>query len=121
MLGGRFEAPCLELVAAAKEAGALDELADRIAKAGRAAADDLFRRSQAALLAVVRAAQGRDAEAAEALKQLRRVRRKMTPDAHGPERWPDLIAVLGTLDRPALLKPADRPGQRDRTRTSSSR
>ena len=30
----------------------------------------------------------------------------MKPDAHGPERWPDLIAVLGTLDRPALLAAA---------------
>jgi hypothetical protein len=30
----------------------------------------------------------------------------MNPDAGPAERWPDLVAVVGTLDRPALLKPA---------------
>jgi Protein of unknown function (DUF1583)/Protein of unknown function (DUF1581) len=110
MLGSRFEAPCLEMVAAAREAGALDDLGERLAnlrdEPGGSHADDLFRRSRTALLAVVRAAQGRDAEAADALRQLVPLAQKMKPDAHGPERWPDLIAVLGTLDRPALQKPS---------------
>jgi hypothetical protein len=102
LLGNRFEAPCLELIAAAKDAGRLDELADRVAKAGPAPADELFRRSRLALLAVVRAAQGRDGEAADLLAQLRTAAEALRPDAPGPERWPDLIAVLGTLGRPAL-------------------
>ncbi|HSQ55917.1 MAG TPA: DUF1583 domain-containing protein, partial [Gemmata sp.] len=104
MLGARLEAPCLELVVAAKEAGKLDELAERIATAETPAADDLFRRSKAALLAVVRAAQGKDTDAEAALKQLLEAAKKMPPDAHAPERWPELIALTGTLDRPALLK-----------------
>ncbi len=107
LLGSRFDAPCLDLIAAAKASGALDELAERIVKAEPSAAgDDLFRRSKTALLAAVRAAQGRDADAAEALKQLIEFARKLPPDAHAAERWPDLIAVVATLDRPALLKPA---------------
>ncbi len=106
MLGSRLDAPCLDLIAAAKAAGKLDELAERIAKAETPASDDLFRRSKTALLAAVRAAQGRDADAAEGLKQLLEFTKKMAPDANGPERWPDLIAVIGTFDRPALLRQA---------------
>ena len=78
MLGSRLDAPCLELIAAAKAGGILDELAERIAKAESPASDDLFRRSKAAMLAAVRAAQGRDADAAEAAKQL----------LEFPKKWP---------------------------------
>ncbi|MBN9119886.1 MAG: DUF1583 domain-containing protein, partial [Planctomycetes bacterium] len=106
VLGFRFEAPCLELIAAAKAAGALDELGERIAKAESPAADGLFQRSKTALLAAVRAAQGRDNDAADGLKQLIELFKKLPPDANAVERWPDLIAVVGALDRPALLKPA---------------
>jgi hypothetical protein len=106
MLGGRLTAPCLEMVAAAKQAGALDELCDRIAKAAAPADDDLFRRSQSCLLAVARAAQGRDADAAGALAKLIDAAGKLAPDAHGADRWPDLIAVAGTMAHPALLGPA---------------
>jgi hypothetical protein len=106
LLGGRLTAPCLEMVAAAKECGKLDELCDRIAKAAAPTDDELFRRSQAAVLAVSRAAQGRDAEASAALTMLIPHAGKLAPDAPGSERWPDLIAVGGTVDRPALLKPA---------------
>jgi hypothetical protein len=102
MLGGRFEAPCLEMIVAAKEAGALDELAEQVTKATSPAGDDLYRCGRLALLASIRTAQARDADAAEALKQLRPFAEKMKPDADGPEGWPDLIAVLGTLDRPTL-------------------
>jgi tetratricopeptide (TPR) repeat protein len=104
MLGYRFDAPCLELVAAAKAAGKLDELAERIAKADTPAADELFRRSKTAYLAVVRGAQGRDGDATELLKQLLASFKKLTPDTNANERWPDLIAVTGTLERPVLLK-----------------
>jgi tetratricopeptide (TPR) repeat protein len=106
MLGSRFEAPCLELVAAAKAAGALDELGERIAKA-EGDGDQRFIRSKAAMLAAVRAAQGRDNDAATALKQLIELIKKLPPDANPDDRWPDLVAVLSTLERPALLKPVN--------------
>ncbi len=102
MLGGRFEAPCLELVASAKAAGKLDELAERILKFDSPAADDLFRKSRIALLAVVQVEQGKDAEAADNLKKLLELTKKMAPDAPESERWPDLIAVVGTLSRHSL-------------------
>jgi tetratricopeptide (TPR) repeat protein len=104
--GGRLEAPCLELVAAAREAGKLDELADRVARAELPAADERFGRSRAALLAAVRAAQGRDEEAAAILKTLVPQAEKMRLFADAAERWPDLIAVTAALERPALLGPA---------------
>ena len=94
------------MVAAAKESKSLPELGDRIAKANVPANDDLFRRSQAAMVAVVRAAQGRDADAADALRMLIKDAESLPPNAPGSERWPDLIAVTGTLNRPALLGPA---------------
>jgi hypothetical protein len=105
-LGSRLDAPCLELVAAAREAGKLDELADRVSGAASAGDDELFRRSRLALLAAVRAAQGRDADAAAALQDLLAPAKAMRPDAPGPERWPDLIAVTAALQRPALRAPA---------------
>jgi tetratricopeptide (TPR) repeat protein len=103
MLGNRLDAPALELVAAAKEAGKLDELIDRVRAADTPAADNLFRRSKAALLAVALAAQGRDAEAAKELQSLLPFADKMDPGANAPERWPDLIAAVGTMDHPGLL------------------
>lgn len=104
VLGFRLDAPCLEMVAAAKEAGALDDLAERIGKI-ETGNDDLLRRSKVALLAVVHAAQGRDEPAADGLRQLTAALKTMKPDANPAERWPDLIAALGTLDHPALVKP----------------
>jgi hypothetical protein len=106
LLGGRLEAPCLELVAAAREAGALEELAERVAWAEPPGADERFGRSKATLLAAVRATQGRDDEAATALRELLPSLRSLPADAPGAERWPDLIAVTAALGRPALLGPA---------------
>jgi tetratricopeptide (TPR) repeat protein len=105
-LGGRLEAPCLELVAAAKEAGKLDELFDRVSRAESPAADERFPRSKQAMLAAVRAAQGRDEEAAAALKALVPVAERMLPFADSSQRWPDLVAVTAALGRPALVGPA---------------
>jgi hypothetical protein len=92
MLGGRLDAPALDLVAAAREAGALDDLADRLAKAAGLSGDDLFARSRLALVAATRAAQGRDADAATALRQLLSAAEKVPADAKpadplaGPDR-----------------------------------
>jgi hypothetical protein len=58
------------------------------------------------LLTVIRAAQGRDADAAAGLAELRPAAERLSMFAHGAERWPDLIAVLGTYERPALAAPA---------------
>ena len=103
----RFDAPCLELVAAAKEAGTLDTLADRIEKADPPGADDAFRRGKAALLAVVRAAQGKNAEAAEALTKLCAEYEALPLEADAAEQWPGLIAAVGCMDKPALIQQAD--------------
>lgn len=106
MLGSQLEVPCLEMVAAARECGALDELAERVTKSHSVSDDDSFRRAQTALLAVVRAAQGRDADSIAALQQLAGLAEKQPPDAPGIERWPDLIAAAGTMERPALAAQA---------------
>ncbi len=106
-LGSRLETPCLDLVAAARDSGKLDELAERVARAEPAGGnDELFARSKAALLTAVRAAQGRDADAAAGLRALLPPAKAMRPDAPGSERWPDLVAVTAALDRPALLREA---------------
>src|SRR5262249_21767922 len=102
----RLEVPGLELVAAAKEAGMLDDLYDRVAKTTSPAEDHSFRRAKEALSAVVLAALGRDKEAEAALRGMLPFAEQMPPYTPGQERWPPLVAVLGTLDRPALLKPA---------------
>jgi hypothetical protein len=93
-------------VAAAKEAGKLDVLADRVARAEPPAADERFSRSRAALLVAVRAAQGRDDEAAAILKSLVPLAEKMRLFVDASERWPDLIAMTAALERPALVGPA---------------
>jgi hypothetical protein len=98
--GGALEAPALELVATAKELGKLDELAERVAKAPAAA--EAQERGQKALLALVRAAQGRDDEAAELLKQLRPLLAKVTREEPLWGRWPEQLAAAATMERPKL-------------------
>jgi tetratricopeptide (TPR) repeat protein len=106
MQGGQLEAPCLELLTAAKEAGKLDELAEQVARFDPPPAFEQLRRCKLAMQAALRAAQGRDTEAAAALKELLALAEKTRPDAEGAERWPELIAVTAALDRPALVAPA---------------
>jgi tetratricopeptide (TPR) repeat protein len=95
--GGELEAPALELVALAKLLGKLDELARHIDKAPASQA-----RGRWAMLALVRAAQGRDEEAAAALKELRPLVSRLQPFTPVWQRWPELVAATGTLNRPAL-------------------
>lgn len=106
LLGGTLEAPCLELIAAAREAGTLDDLRDRVLKAGTPGEAELFQRAKTAYLAAVLAASGKDDEASKALQGLMPFMDKLKLDTPGQERWPELIAALGTLDRPALVKQA---------------
>jgi len=111
ILGSQLDAPCLEMIAAAKEAGVLDELAERIAKLEPPAGDESFPRAQIALLAAVRAAQGRDAEAVEGLKSLQTGLAKIKPEGDPSDCGPEVIAIYGVLDRPALAAPASDLGR----------
>src|SRR5262249_1978223 len=89
-----------ELVALATQLGKLDDLARR-AEDPQADA-----RGRLALLAVVRAAQQRDADAAEDLKRLRPLLARLPSDAPPLRRWPELIAAAGALSRPPLREAA---------------
>ncbi len=102
--GGALEAPARELVAAAGELGRLDELAGRVEKA--AADSDQDRRGRLALLALVRSAQGRDEEAADALKQLLPLSQKLADGAPDWARWPELVAASSALRRSKTRAPA---------------
>jgi hypothetical protein len=97
--GGTIEAPALELVAAAKEIGKLDELAERVRQAPAAKPD---RRAQVALLALIRTAQGREDEAESLLKQLQTLAAKLAPDLPRWQRWPEVVAAADALHHPRL-------------------
>jgi hypothetical protein len=102
MVGGEPEAPALELVAVARDLGKLDELAAQVESAdARAGAS-----GRLALLALVRAAQGRDADAVSVLQQLTERVKQMPLDTPTWQRWPELVAAAGVLSRPALIAPA---------------
>lgn len=105
LLAGKQEVPCLEMIEAAREAGMLDELRQRVASAASPAEDEAFRQARTSLLAIVQAAQGRDAEAAATLASLVLPVQKLPLNAPGQERWPALVALLGMPHRPALLEP----------------
>ena len=99
-LGGRLEAPAIDLVATARDLGRLDDLLVRVEAAK--SADDPARRGKAAMLAVVLAAMGRDAEAGRALDSLSPMLAGVGEDEPEWGQWPELVAASGTLDRPAL-------------------
>jgi hypothetical protein len=103
-VGGTIDAPALALISAARGANRLDELADRIEKAP--ASTDLDRRGRLAMLALVRADQGRDEPARAALRALKPLLEAVSPDDPESERWPELIAIAGVLGRPGLREPA---------------
>jgi tetratricopeptide (TPR) repeat protein len=106
LLGGQFVIPALDMIDAAKDCGALEELCQRIAQLSTTGPDEVFARSKDALLAVARGAQGQDAAAIEAIRKLAKIAAGMPVGAPPSERWPDLIAVLGTASRPALRQAA---------------
>jgi tetratricopeptide (TPR) repeat protein len=98
--GGTLEAPALELVSTAGALGKLDELAEKAAAAP--AATPVNRRGQRALLALVRAAQGRDADARALIEELTALAREVRTEDPAWERWPEVVAAAAALDRPAL-------------------
>ncbi|MBX9584321.1 MAG: DUF1583 domain-containing protein, partial [Gemmataceae bacterium] len=96
--GGRLDIPAVELVAAAEAAGKLDDLADRLVKAPPG--DPLAEAGRQALLAVVRAAQGKADEAAGLLAKIAERTKGLAADANAAERWPTAVALAGCLGRP---------------------
>jgi hypothetical protein len=103
-VGGGLVSPARELVAAAQEAGKLDELTDRVRKIQPR--DDLDRRGQLALLAMIALAQGDDARAEDALQALKPRLENLASEAPESERWPELIALSATIGRPKPLAAA---------------
>jgi tetratricopeptide (TPR) repeat protein len=98
--GGEIEAPAMELVATAKAIGKLNELSNRVEKARPAAGQ--IGRGHLALLVLIYVAQGREADAEIALKQLRPLLEALGDDVQDIQRWPELVAASATLDRPGL-------------------
>ncbi len=99
--GGELEAPALELVVLAKKLGKLDELAQSLQKAnapGQA-------RGRLAMLSLVRSAQERDDEAHAVLGELAATIAPLPVNEPIWHRWPELVAAVGTMNRPALLHP----------------
>jgi tetratricopeptide (TPR) repeat protein len=102
LLGSRFDSPALELLAAAKEANKLDDLAARIEKFAPPLANDLEQRGKTAMLAAVRSAQGKIDQARLHLDQLTAVAKQMPIDLETGKRWPEFIAASATLGNPAV-------------------
>src|SRR5262249_22680572 len=103
--GGQLEVPALEMLRAAREAGSLGELIERLNQLRPDAEDNCFKRSRAALLAVSLGMLGRDADAAALLRNQLSTVEKLPLDAPAQERWPELIALEGSMNIPALHKP----------------
>ena len=98
--GGEAESPASDLVRVAAGLGRLDPLAERIERGPSwSSLDD---RGRFALLAMVRAAQGRDEEGSAALARLRGLAATTRPADAEWTRWPELVAALGTFERPKL-------------------
>jgi hypothetical protein len=100
--GGELEAPALELVALAKKLGKLDDLVERVRKANAPEQT----RGRLAMLALLRAAQERDEQARSALGELTRLIAALPINEPIWQRWPELVAASGTMDRRALNRPA---------------
>lgn len=98
--GGNVRAPALELVDAAKAAGKLDDLVARIDRAE--ANDDASRRAQLALGVVIAIARDDDAAAGRCLEALKPLLDAMPLEPHEWTRWPELVATVRSVDRPAL-------------------
>ena len=96
-VGGTFDAPALALLAAAREANKLDDLAGRVERA--TASTDLDRRGRLAMQALAWTEQGRFEAARRAFADLKPLLQAVSPDAPESERWPELVAMAGTLGR----------------------
>jgi tetratricopeptide (TPR) repeat protein len=102
--GGKFISPALEVTAAAKEAGRLDALADRVNTIE--ATDEAQKRSKHALVALVAGAGGRDDEARAALAELAKATLALPPERILEGRAAEIIALAGAIERRELLEAA---------------
>ncbi len=98
--GGQPQAPALELVAAARQLGKLDALAERVRKADTSSPHGL--RSRVALHALIHMAQKRDTEAQSELQELARMVRATPKDSPMWVRWPEFLAQSTSIGRPRL-------------------
>ncbi len=99
--GGTFQAPILELVALARKLGKLDELSQRLESA-KSLKEQANQRGRLAVLALVRAAQERDTEADDALKQSLALLARISKTAAPWQCWPEYVAATGVMNRPQL-------------------
>ncbi len=98
--GGELVAPVLELIAVAKELGKLDELLERVQKA---AGGGLYEeRCKLAMAALIRTAQQKDGEAAEALRGLLPLLGKLPEETPEHERWAEIVAAAAAMTHPTL-------------------
>ena len=104
--GNELQSPALELVKAARESGKLDDLADRIAKVELPQGPEFDEGCRKALLAAVRIAQARDADAEALLRSLAASAAKRSPDVDAAERWPEYLAAVAASERPTLHRAA---------------
>jgi tetratricopeptide (TPR) repeat protein len=102
LTGGELEAPALELVSLAKKLGKLDELVQRVQKAK--APEQA--RGRLAMLTLLRAAGERDDEARAALSELTQLITRLPANEPIWQRWPELVAATGTMNRRALRRSA---------------
>jgi len=100
--GGVLESPAAELVATAREAGKLDELAARVEKAQPRPST----RRSVAMLALVRLGQGRDGDAEVTLRNLYPHLAKVADDEPESGRWPELVVASAAIERLATRRSA---------------
>jgi hypothetical protein len=102
--GGELRAPALDLVATAKAAGKLDQLANRVqsvkAENGTDRAD--FERGRLALLGLIQLARGDDSGTLQTMNAIEPALKKLAPDRPVHARWPELLLAARALERPAL-------------------
>jgi tetratricopeptide (TPR) repeat protein len=98
--GGRLRAPAIELIQAAREAGQLDELGERIAATPARRPRDV--RARLALLAMVQTARGRDDEALATLRELGPLLGQLAVEDTVVLRWPELVAATALAQHEKL-------------------
>ncbi len=102
--GGTLRAPAIELMAAARAAGKLDDLSARIeaARIESGVSPSDFEPGKLALLGLVAIERADDDAATKALTAMARLPRALPMTRSAWMRWPDLVLAARALDRPAL-------------------
>jgi hypothetical protein len=95
--GGVLRAPAIELVAAAKELGKLDELVRRLAASP--GAGDVDARGRLAFAMLIALARDDPGAASEALARIKPLVAKLPREAQEWQRWPELVAATAAVAR----------------------